>query len=141
MQYGLQQLALYYSTLGHHQHAISTLQKALFIDPDDVPATVHLARLYLTPCGASLDGPSPDVDGKAGAESQSHSEEVDLACGLLTQVSHGRGWDVPEVWYYLAKAYGMQGRKDKEGEALEKALRLSEERGVREVSAALWLCI
>lgn len=123
------------------------MQKALFIDPDDVPATVHLAKLYLTPRGDSLNPssrpsqPSSNDKGEAGAPTQSHSEEVDLACGLLTQISRGRGWDVPEVWYYLAKAYGMQGRKEKEGEALEKALKLVEGRGVREVSVALGLCI
>ena len=89
----LRQLALYYSTLGHHQRAISTLQKALFIDPGSMPATVHLARLYLTLRDTPVDGYSAGVvDGNAGAESHSHSEAVDLACGLLTRVSHGHEW-------------------------------------------------
>jgi hypothetical protein len=69
------------------------------------------------------------------------SNDVDLACGLLTQSSKGRGWDVPEVWFYLAKAYGYQGRKSKETEALKRALRLVEGRGVREVGDAVGFCI
>ncbi|KAJ2923781.1 hypothetical protein H1R20_g13313, partial [Candolleomyces eurysporus] len=134
------QLALYYNALGHTQHAISTLQKALFIDPDDVSATVHLARLYLTPPPSSPTSPnasectSPDSSSPANRPSQS---DIDLACGLLTALSRGRGWDVPEVWYYLGTAYRLQGRAEKEGEALERALRLSEARGVREVGAAI----
>ncbi|KAF6752725.1 hypothetical protein DFP72DRAFT_1133180 [Ephemerocybe angulata] len=162
------QLALYYSTLGHHQHAISTLQKALFIDPDNVPATVHLARLYLTPrldstssvgyttssssattedniAGQSGSAAAEKDDLKAGEETVDRSKpaqsDVDLACGLLTQSSKGRGWDVPEVWYYLAMAYRLQGRAERESEALGTALRLAEGRGIREIGAAIGLCI
>ncbi|KAF5331811.1 hypothetical protein D9611_008907 [Ephemerocybe angulata] len=162
------QLALYYSALGHHQHAISTLQKALFIDPDNVPATVHLTRLYLTPrldstssagyttssssattedniAGQSGSAAADKDDLKAGEETVDRSKpaqsDVDLACGLLTQSSKGRGWDVPEVWYYLATAYRLQGRAERESEALGTALRLAEGRGIREIGAAIGLCI
>lgn len=146
----------HYSALELHQHAISTLQKALFIDPDDVPATVHLARLYLTPPtdedasypAAVNSSPNPDGTGKEehvgphpSQSSKLSQSNVDLACGLLTQSSRGRGWDVPEVWYYLATAYRLQGRFEKETHALEKALRLAEGRGVREIRAAIGLCI
>ena len=48
---------------------------------------------------------------------------------------------MPEVWYYLAMAYRLQGRAEREAEALEEALRLSEGRGVREIGAAVGLCI
>ncbi|KAH6903832.1 hypothetical protein BKA70DRAFT_579522 [Coprinopsis sp. MPI-PUGE-AT-0042] len=167
------QLALYYIALGHHQHAITTLQKALFIDPDDVPAIVHLSRLYLTPPVTtaspydkpqaappkkrnSMDGKGKRMSGSGHSASETSGQEpdcilevppvpssndVDLACGLLTQSSKGRGWDVPEVWFYLAKAYGYQGRKDKETEALKRALWLVEGRGVREVGDAVGFCI
>ena len=163
--------------LGHHQHAIATLQKALFVDPDDVPAIVHLSRLYLTPPATasspytekpqpttqhkkrqsvdakakrmSVSGQPPPVDNSASQQTEiaveapptPSSNDVDLACGLLTQSSKGRGWDVPEVWFYLAKAYGYQGRKEREVEALRRALRLVGGRGVREVEDALGYCM
>jgi hypothetical protein len=47
---------------------------------------------------------------------------------------------VPEAWYFLAKAYGMQGRKEKERECLSYALGLSERRGVRDIGAAVGWC-
>ncbi|KAJ7577917.1 hypothetical protein C8J56DRAFT_969997 [Mycena floridula] len=114
------QLGLYYLALGHTQDAIDALQKALFIDPDDVAASVHLCRLHL---------------------SRDNAMEVDLAAGMLGHLTKGPGWDVPEAWYFLAKAYGMQGRKDRERECLTFALGLSERRGVREISAAVGLCL
>ena len=43
---------------------------------------------------------------------------MDLAASLLGYLTKGRGWDVPEAWYFLAKAYGMQGRKERERDAL-----------------------
>ena len=47
---------------------------------------------------------------------------------------------MPEAWYYLAKAYGLQGRKEKEKEILKLALELSERRGVRDIGSALGWC-
>lgn len=41
----------------------------------------------------------------------------------------------------MAMAYRLQGRAEREAEALEEALRLSEGRGVREIGAAVGLCI
>jgi tetratricopeptide (TPR) repeat protein len=142
---------LYYNALGHTQHAISTLQKALFIDPDDVSATVHLARLYLTPPPPSAaaspttttteSSTNTSTEPSPATANRPSQSDIDLACGLLTASSRGRGWDVPEVWYYLGTAYRLQGRAVKEGEALERALRLSEGRGVREVGAAVGVYI
>jgi hypothetical protein len=60
---------------------------------------------------------------------------------MLKQLTRGPGWDVPEAWYFLAKAYGMQDRKDKEQECLNVALKLSEKRGVRDVYSALGYCL
>lgn len=68
-------------------------------------------------------------------------DNVDLAAGILSHLTKGTGWDVPEAWYFLAKAYGLQGRKDRERECLSFALGLSESRGVREIRAALGWCI
>lgn len=66
---------------------------------------------------------------------------VDLAAGLLSHLTKGKGWDVPEAWYYLAKAYKVQGRKEEEREALIRALELQEGRGVRDLGSALGWCI
>ncbi|KAJ7074707.1 hypothetical protein C8F01DRAFT_1101566 [Mycena amicta] len=122
------QLGLYHLALGHRQHAIDALQKALFVNPDDVAASVHLCRVYLTPAedlGDGLIEPST----------------VDLVAGMLSHLSRGPGWDVPEVWYFLAKAYRLQERKDRERECLSLALTLSERRGVRELASAVGWCI
>jgi len=142
------QLGLYYISLGHYQHAVDTLQKALFISPDDVAATVHLSRLYLDPeMSAKLRPSSSSTVSSSAAsttstirEPQAVNSDVDLAAGILAYLTRGRGWDVPEAWYYLAKAYGLQGRKEKERETLKHALRLSDERGVRDIELALGWC-
>ncbi|KAJ6524440.1 hypothetical protein DFH09DRAFT_1372181 [Mycena vulgaris] len=124
------QLGLYYVALGHTQHAIDAFQKALFINPDDVAASVHMCRLYLTPEGSSRT-----------AEDEIDPNNVDLAAGMLAHLTRGPGWDVPEAWYFLAKAYGIQDRKDRERECLSLALQLSEQRGVRDVASAVGWCI
>lgn len=118
-------MGLYYVALGNTRNAIDALQKALFINPDEVAASIHLCRLWLTPNG------DDEIDPR----------NVDLAAGMLTHLTRGLAWDVPEAWYFLAKAYGMQDRKDRERECLSFALTLSEKRGVREVDAAVGWCI
>uniref|UniRef100_A0A8H7XRF8 TPR-like protein n=1 Tax=Psilocybe cubensis TaxID=181762 RepID=A0A8H7XRF8_PSICU len=146
------QLGLYYFALGLYQHAVDTLQKARFICSDDVGATVHLARLYLDPsinCKLhptdAETPPSSPTSGSGsftqGAPPSSTSASIDLAAGMLAHLTKGRGWDVPEAWYFLAKAYGMQGRKDKERETLKIALEFSEKRGVRDIGSALGWCL
>jgi hypothetical protein len=52
---------------------------------------------------------------------------------MLAHLTKGPGWDSPEAWYFLGKAYGMQGRKGEERRCLDFALGLSEGRGVRAV--------
>ncbi|KAK0452995.1 uncharacterized protein EV420DRAFT_634491 [Desarmillaria tabescens] len=120
------QLGLYYIALGQSQDAIDAFQKALFISPDNVPAAVHLCRLYLS-------GEAPSCP--------TMSDYIDLAVGMLSRLAKGPGWDVPEVWYFLGKAYGAQSQRERERECLGRALTLSERRGVREISAALGWCL
>ena len=69
------------------------------------------------------------------------AENVDLAAGLLEDLTHGPGWDMSEAWYFLAKAYMLQGRRDRERECLSYALSLAETRGVREVTTAVGWCL
>ena len=140
---------------------MDTFQKALFICPDDVAATVHLSRLYLDPdLNASLHSSTnqfsttkPTVTTTSSSEGEPtiadssnpstlllSDSDVDLAAGMLSYLTKGKGWNVPEAWYYLAKAYGLQGRKEKEKEILILALELSERRGVRDIGSALGWC-
>jgi predicted Zn-dependent protease len=68
-------------------------------------------------------------------------DNVDLAAGMLSHSVKGTAWDVPEAWYFLAKAYGLQGRKDKEWDALALALSLSERRSIRDIGLAVGWCL
>ncbi|KAG6840608.1 hypothetical protein C0991_005556 [Blastosporella zonata] len=124
------QLGLYFIAHGQQEHAMDAYQKALFINPDDASASVHLARLFLS-----------QHEAQAEASSTASSANVDLATGMLGHLTRGNGWNVPEAWYYLAKAYGLQGRKKRERECLDYALALSASRGIREVGAAVGWCI
>jgi hypothetical protein len=137
---------------------VDTFQKALFICPDDVAATVHLSRLYLDPdlnaclhsstnqtrttksTTSSSEGEPSPTDSSNPTTPLPYNSDVDLAAGMLSYLTKGKGWNVPEAWYYLAKAYGLQGRKEKEKEILSLALELSERRGVRDIGSALGWC-
>jgi len=137
--------------LGHEHHAIDAFHKALIISPDDVSATVHLCRLYLSSAQKASAGPtrlaassgmsthgSDNAQGNGErVESTEAGDNVDLAAGLLSPLTKGVGWDVPEAWYFLAKAYDVQGRSEQARECLAYALTLSEGRGVREIGAAV----
>ena len=154
-----EQLGLYYISLRLYQHAVDTLQKARFISPDDAAATVHLSRLYLDPevtakfhSSSSLSSSQQHHTAAENTRSSMHSylttssssmssPDVDLAAGMLGHLTKGRGWDVPEAWYYLARAYGMQGRKERERETLKIALEFAEGRGVRALGDALGWCL
>ncbi|EMD35752.1 hypothetical protein CERSUDRAFT_115699 [Gelatoporia subvermispora B] len=125
------QLGLYHLALNNERHAVEAFQKALFISPDDVPATIHLCRIYLSPSSQKAHGVSP----------RTITDNVDLAVGLLSDLTRGVGWDVPEAWYFLGKAYGLQGRKDRERECLCYALTLTETRPLRDVGTALGWCL
>ncbi|KAI0338701.1 hypothetical protein BDW22DRAFT_1362393 [Trametopsis cervina] len=124
------QLGLYHVAMNDNYRAAEAFRKALFIRPDDVSATVYLCRIYLTP-EVSNNLEKTDVD----------EQSIDLAAGLLSDLTRGGGWDVPEAWYYLAKAYKLQGRGDRERECLNFALTLSQGRGVRDITAAVGWCL
>lgn len=121
------QLGLYYHVLGEEQKALQALHKALFIEPEHPSAIIHICKIYLSPPGADVEGLDPD--------------RVELAAGLLSDLTDGNGWDVPEAWYYLAKAAKMQGRIERERECLIYALRLAGVTRVRETSDAVGWCL
>lgn len=119
------QFGLYHHALGHDRQAAQAFQQALFISPDDVSAAVHISRLHLD----------------AGTDGEVDMGKVDLTAGLLGYITRSRGWNVPEAWYYLAKAYGLQGRKDQERECLMRALKLTERRCIRDIGLAVGWCL
>ena len=118
-------------------HAIESLSKALVIDPDNVAATIHLAQLYLLPgsCDVSMSQ-SP-----ANCETTKASGPEMVAGMLDSFTRRAVGWDVPEAWYFMAKATGLQGRKERQRECLAEALRLEEGRPVRNLKVALPCCL
>jgi cytochrome c-type biogenesis protein CcmH/NrfG len=116
-------LGLYHHALGDEQKALQALHKALFIAPENVSAIIHICKIYLSSPCTEVNGLDPD--------------RVELAAGLLSDLTNGGGWDVPEAWYYLAKAAKMQGRVEKERECLIHAVRLAEVTRVREISDAV----
>jgi hypothetical protein len=112
---------------------MDAFHKALFISLDDISATVHLCRLYLSSSTNPLS--------IAKSVGEIDASNVDLAAGMLSDLTRGAGWDSAEAWYYLAKAYGLQGRKDRERECLRFALKLSEQRGLRDIGVAVGYCL
>ncbi|KAG9033151.1 hypothetical protein FRB95_000493 [Tulasnella sp. JGI-2019a] len=120
------QFGLLCSARGEDSLAFESLHKAIVIDQDHVGALVHLAQQYLKP---TPDSKTPS------------SGNVDLAAGLLTGLTEGQGWDIPEAWYFLAKACGLQGRRERERECLVYALQLQETRCIRSLRTAVPRCL
>ncbi|KIJ47909.1 hypothetical protein M422DRAFT_45616 [Sphaerobolus stellatus SS14] len=127
------QLGLYHAALGQPEKAIASYHKALVLNPDHIPAFIHLTQEYLK---------TERVSSPAGCSSETPPQEnIDLAAGLLSGLTRGAGWDVPEAWYFLARANKLQGRLDRERECLNFALALAQERGVREITSAVGTCL
>ena len=120
---------MYHAALGDDYRAAEAFRKALFIHPNDVAATIYLCRIHLSAASSDSKEPGGDV------------ENVDLAAGLLSDLTRGPAWDVPEAWYFLARAYKLQGRRDRERECLNYALTLSQTRGVRDPTVAVGWCL
>ncbi|TFK94482.1 hypothetical protein K466DRAFT_476349 [Polyporus arcularius HHB13444] len=127
------QLGLYHMALDDDCRALQCFQKALFISPSDVSATIHLCRVYL----AAVQNRDKSKDGMERTD----RDNVDLAVGLLSELTKGAGWDVPEAWYFLGKMYALQGRQDRERECLCFALTLSENRPLRDPGTAVGWCL
>jgi predicted Zn-dependent protease len=120
------QLGLYHAVQNERTRAIQAFNKALFIHPEHVPATIHLCQMYLTPrSSASVPEPS----------------EIDLAAGILADLTKGDAWDVAEAWYFLGKAHGLRGERARERECLCYALILSEGRSLRDLGEAVGWCL
>jgi tetratricopeptide (TPR) repeat protein len=126
-------LGLYFVANGDSSRAISAFHKALVINPDYIPAVVHLAQQYLNP---SIVQPIAVIPVAREREDWCKGA-IDLAAGMLSSFTKGPGWDIPEAWYLLAKAVSLQGRKERERECLTYALGLVEGKPIRDVGVAL----
>ncbi|TFY69955.1 hypothetical protein EVG20_g2925 [Dentipellis fragilis] len=129
------QFGLYNVALGHRNRGIQAFNKALFLAPDHIPATIHLCQQYLSSPNASPSLSSSPLTASA-ADDDVEPDYVDLAVGMLTDLTKGPGWDVAEAWYFLGRAHGMRGIRDRERECLSFALGLAEGRVVRDVARA-----
>lgn len=124
------QLGLCFAANGEVAAAINSFHKALVIEPDYIPAIVHLAQQYVNPAiGQTSTIAHEEVESRHGG--------VDLAAGMLSSFTKGVGWDIPEAWYLLAKAVSLQGRKERERECLIYALGLVEGKPIRDIRTAL----
>ena len=121
---------------GQRSRALQALNKALFIDPGNVSASVHLCQVYLSPPPSS--SPSSLSMGEKGELAK---DDVDLAVGILDDLTKGEGWDVPEAWVLLARAHKARGSRERERECLVYALSLSRGRGVRDLGVAVGWCL
>ncbi|EGO23192.1 hypothetical protein SERLADRAFT_439938 [Serpula lacrymans var. lacrymans S7.9] len=126
------QLGVYYHALCHDRQAIEAFRRLC----SSLPTTSLLPYIY---AAFILSAASSKSNQKSGADVD--MDKVDLVAGMLAYVTRAVGWDVPEAWYFLAKAYGLQGRKDRERECLTFALTLSERRSVRDIGLAVGWCL
>ncbi|KAG9121498.1 hypothetical protein FRC07_002507 [Ceratobasidium sp. 392] len=118
--------------LNQGERALEALHKALVIDPEHVPAIVCLAQIFLN----QNANPSANPNGDSAS-----AEGIDMAVGMLNQVTQGSGWDAAEAWYLLGRACGLQGRRERQRACLAHALRLEESKTVRSVRAVLPRCL
>lgn len=118
------------------ERAVEALHKALVIEPENVPAVVCLAQMFL-----NLGNGSKAEGEHEGEAEKDRASAVDMAVGMLNQVTQGAGWDSAEAWYLLGRASGMQGRRERQRECLAHALRLEEGKTVRSVRSVLPRCL
>ena len=143
--------------VGDRTSSLETFSKALMLDSSNISATIHLARVYLDPLVPPAVAPSPSFPSTIRSPTEDDTEiyagqqpgtqkrdtsDIDMAAGLLEDATRRTiGFDVPEAWYFLSRAVGLQGRKEKQRECLIEALQLDEGRTVRGVKNALPVCL
>jgi len=100
--------------LGDKEMALKATGKALVLSAEYPPAVIRMSELYLD------------------------RQQPDLAHGLLNPFTQGRGWDVAEAWYLLARVCQAQGgRAERARECLLKALQLEKARLCRPLERAV----
>ncbi|KAG0145939.1 hypothetical protein CROQUDRAFT_671440 [Cronartium quercuum f. sp. fusiforme G11] len=112
VQYGLYSLAM--SELGL---AIEGLSKALGYADTHVGAVVHTARIL------------------------KEEGSLELAEGLLEDLTLTEGWDVPEAWFLLAQIYQATDRAQRGRDCLVYALGLEQTKPIRPLKLAVPRCL
>lgn len=126
------QYALYLLAINDAEGASEALSTALILDVDHVAAVIHMASLLLDPAYAKQARLDP-----IGTEEAVTREGIDMVAGMLDMFTKRTcGWNVPEAWYFLAKAAGLQGRIERQRECLAMAIKLDEGRPVRPLTTA-----
>lgn len=93
-----------------NQVASDSFEKALVLDPDHIPSRVAKAtRLF-------------------------ESDQVDLAEGLLEQITLGLGWDSAEAWYQHAKLNVNEGALNRAKTCFLFALELNDTEPIRSLN-------
>jgi hypothetical protein len=116
---------------GKKKLAMELFDSALFVDIDHPLATIGLSNLLL-----NISTPSTSND-KSVTTCAAESEDDTLisrnrALGLLQQLTNSpRGWDAPEAWFALAKAYELGDELGRAKAALWKCVALEDCRGIR----------
>ncbi|KAF8603292.1 hypothetical protein BDV93DRAFT_493559 [Ceratobasidium sp. AG-I] len=117
------------------ERAVEALHKALVIEPENVPAVVCLAQIFLNLGNGGAEGQ------REGEAETDRASAIDMTVGMLNQLTQGAGWDSAEAWYLLGRASGLQGRRERQRECLAHALRLEEGKTVRGVRSVLPRCL
>lgn len=93
-----------------NQVSSDSFEKALILDPEHVPSQVSKAiRLY-------------------------EANQVELADGLLEQITRGLGWDSAEAWYQHAKLKANEGSLDRAKTCFLFALELNDTEPIRNLN-------
>ncbi|CAB4390189.1 unnamed protein product [Rhizophagus irregularis] len=87
--------------------AITSFHKALSIDNNHTYSLVHLSRVYMK------------------------MDDLEMAEGLLDNVTKSNGWSCAEAWFYLGKIYQATNRVKRTKDCLWYALELEETNPVR----------
>ncbi|GAA5966898.1 hypothetical protein JCM8115_006197 [Rhodotorula mucilaginosa] len=146
------------TTNGEKDHAKvkDVLTRAMAIDPNHVPTSILMTRLFLTrpvdhdaatteekEDGTGVDE-DPDAEAAAAAPTWKRPlptdwlvVQVPLAEAMLETIVHREGYDVPEAWYELSRCYQLTGRVREEQECLVRALELERTRPIRVLGRAV----
>ncbi|KWU43678.1 protein prenylyltransferase [Rhodotorula sp. JG-1b] len=137
-----------------HNKVKDVLMRAMAIDPNHVPMSILMARMFLTR-PVNDDAATSAEEKKAGTVEGLDAEaaaaptwkrplptdwlvvQVPLAEAMLETIVHREGYDVPEAWYELGRCYRLTGRARDEKECLVRALELERTRPIRVLGRAV----
>lgn len=135
-----------------HNKVKDVLTRAMAIDPNHVPTSILMARMFLTrPVNDDAATTEEKEDGTGAEDPDAEAAptwkrplptdwlvvQVPLAEAMLETIVHREGYDVPEAWYELGRCYQLTGRARDEKECLVRALELERTRPIRVLGRAV----